>query len=196
MGQIKSALELALEKTANVKVDKKAVLRKEAYKKGRVLGSKYLENPAADLQEEIKKLETSEPEELKKGILDTLLANIILPQNDEIDQENLEKLEKAVITVIPKSDKVSYVFQQIMGLFQQYLENKKHYRDTLAAQYEPRLREKAEKLKQQFGEAIDLTPEADPEFLQLLHKNLNQLEEQYQSALNQGKEQLKSFFSE
>lgn len=194
MGQIKSALELALEKTANVKVDKEAVLRKEAYKNGRIIGTKFLEQPEMDIQDEIKKSGTKEVTEMKKGILDTLLANIILPQGDEINQIGLEKLEKGTNAVISQQENVTYVYQQILGLFQQYLENRNHYKEQLAAQYAPKLQEKAEKMRQQFGESIELTPESDPEFMQLLHQHLSQLEEQYQSALNQGKEQLKSFF--
>ena len=58
-------------------------------------------------------------------------------------------------------------------------------------QYEPKLREKEVLLEKQMGAKVHLTHEQDPEFLALLSKNYSRLDEQYNQALQQVKDQLK-----
>ena len=49
MGEIKSALEIALERTASVAGDKEAVAAGEARKEGKILVSRFLDDPEASL---------------------------------------------------------------------------------------------------------------------------------------------------
>ncbi|MCK5735406.1 MAG: hypothetical protein KAH21_02965, partial [Spirochaetaceae bacterium] len=81
MSKIKSALELALERTAGVEIDKEAIRKDEYTRKGKSTTGKYLENPkSTSLKDEIEALSGDEQTCFKNGVLDTLLANLTLPR--------------------------------------------------------------------------------------------------------------------
>jgi predicted patatin/cPLA2 family phospholipase len=80
---------------------------------------------------------------------------------------------------------------QFADLFKQYLENFSHLEEELKKQWEPRLRQKEQQLRQQTGQEINMTPEQDPEFVQVLNDQLKRLEDQYAGVIKQGKDQIK-----
>ena len=71
MGRIKSALEIALERTESVKGDKASINLFEAKQKGKRLANEFL-NEKKSLEEEIKKSPKEEQHSLKQGIFDVL----------------------------------------------------------------------------------------------------------------------------
>ncbi|MDZ7794762.1 MAG: DUF6657 family protein [Spirochaetia bacterium] len=68
--------------------------------------------------------------------------------------------------------------------------------EQVKQQYEPQLQQKQQNLTRQYGYEIELKPEQDPEYTQLLQRHMQQLEQQYQNALNEVKEQIRSFYDE
>src|SRR5215510_1395992 len=99
MGKIKSALEIALERTESVKSDKVTIGHFEAKQKGKKLANQFIEGTiksedrksedlkstdlrSADrrsLQDEIKKAPPDEQASLKRGMFDALVSQITLP---------------------------------------------------------------------------------------------------------------------
>ena len=81
MGKIKSALELAMEKTADLKTDKTAVKKKEVNREGKVTLSHHLDNPGkSELADKLKFYKGEELEWFKTGAMETILANLTLPR--------------------------------------------------------------------------------------------------------------------
>ncbi|QEN08841.1 hypothetical protein EXM22_12875 [Oceanispirochaeta crateris] len=191
MGKIKSALELAMEKTADLKADKQVVKKNTQIREGRVSASQYMDNPAnADLKEKLKSLKGEELEWFKTGAAEAFLANLTLPRI-EADVSKLPALSDALGVLTGKKKEIEEMFGQLEQLFTQYLSNLDHLEESLKKQYEPQLRQKELKMRQQTGQSVQLTPEQDPEFLQLLSDQMSRMDQQYNEVLKQAKDQLK-----
>lgn len=194
MGEIKSALELALEKTRNIKSDKDQLLVAELTREGKRIASKFMNEPEnEDL--EIKKQLDAEKDPvrlriLKKGIFETAMANLVLP-SDEGYEESVSVVEKVLFSIIKDRKKVEILFKQLTGFFGQYLDNKIKVHKTLETQFAPRLRQKEEQLAKQMGRKVKINPAQDPEFLNYLNMNLAKLDEQYSASLEEVREELK-----
>ena len=195
MSKIKSALELALERTANVKIDKKAVRKEEYTRKGKSAAGQYLNDPkSVSLKDEIDSLKGDDQAWVKGGIVDTLLANLTLPRNEDdlsrlpLIVDGLKSLGKSRSS---ESKNLDYLMSQYADLFKQYLENLGRLEEQLRAQWEPRLRQKEEQLKKQTGQTVKLTPEQDPEFGKVLSEELSRIDAQYAEVLSQGKEEIR-----
>lgn len=197
MGEIKSALEIALEKTEGVKGDRESLLAHEKRQEGKRMVSKYLlepDTPISSIKDSLKSYSKKEEKWVKEGILETIMSNLSLP-NTVADLDRLPRIQEVLQLFIKDKKQVSYIIDQVKQFFNQYLENRDHIHQSLEEQFAPRMREKEQQLAQQLGTEVKLSAESDPEFAEYLRKNFGQLEEQYQQALDQVKEQIKGMFA-
>ncbi|ADK80009.1 DUF6657 family protein [Sediminispirochaeta smaragdinae] len=193
MAQIKSALELALENTADIVGDKAAIKRKELEEQGRRLASKFLFDPETTSDELAKALKETKKEDrgpVKTSTIEVLLSNITLPR-EEVDEELLKRIEEGIAVVTGEKKQATNTLDQLTQFFQQYLQNREQILDHLKRQYQPQLDAKQEALSRQYGQKVALQPEQDPDFMQLLNRNIGRLEEQYQQALDQAKGEIR-----
>ena len=195
MSKIKSALELALERTADVKIDKEAVRKDEYTYKGKSAAGRYLTDPkSVSFKDEIDALKGDEQAWYKRGIIDTLLANLTLPRY-EADLSRMPLITDGLKSLIknrgPEVKNLDYLMNQYADLFKQYLENLDKLENQLRDQWEPRLRQKEAQLKKQTGQDVRLTPEQDPEFAKVLSEELSRIDAQYTEVLSQGKEEIR-----
>lgn len=191
MGKIKSALELALEKTADLKTDKAAVEKSRISREGKVSVSSFMEDPKkSDFIDKMKSYKDGDLETFKEGAMNTILANISLPRI-EADLNRLVPLTAALSIVSGDREESESMFGQLKQLFSQYLDNIKQLEDSLKQQYEPQLRQKEQQLMQQTGQEIHLTPEQDPDFLKILSEQMSRMDQQYNEVLKQAKEQIR-----
>lgn len=202
MTEIKSALEIAMAKTQDIKGDKNTLKMNELKNQGKKLASEFLD-PVSKVSERdvIAKLKSLPGEEKKAyvdGFFKVMLANLTLPSSDAYAEklgERLETLEKGMQAVLKDRKQTSYIFQQIQQFFEQYLNTREQIEESVKAQYEPKLREKERALEQQMGAKVNLTHEQDQEYLALLSKNYGRLDEQYNEALQQVKDQFEQMLN-
>ncbi|MDC7234181.1 MAG: hypothetical protein PQJ58_13180 [Spirochaetales bacterium] len=191
MGKIKSALELALERTADLKADKTAVNRKTINREGKVSVSSFMEDPEkSDFIDKMKSYKDEELEWFKDGAMETILANLTLPRI-EADLNKLVPLNAALSVVSGNRDETDSMFDQLKQLFSQYLSNLDQLEEQMKQQYEPQLRQKEMQLRQQTGQEVHLTPEQDPDFLKALSDQISRMDQQYNEVLKQAKEQIR-----
>lgn len=197
MAEIKSALELALERTADIRSDKKSLEDHDLMQAGQRLASLYLDpvenTDMVDLEKTLKERPDRERKKLKEGIFSVLLSNLYLPDM-EIDTERFEKLQHGMEFMLGNKKQVDHIFKQLNQFFTQYLANKEQLRKTLEERYQPKLQQKAQAMAERFGQRVDLTPDADPEFIEYLKQNVTELDRQYTEALNEMKEQLRGLY--
>ncbi len=196
MGEIKSSWELAMERTAGIQGDKSAVRKNELKKIGQKIASEYMDSATPEpkqLQKSIKEYKGEEKNTVEKSAVEILLSHISLPR-DENFQERLNYVEKGLKILIGKDSQLSSILQQVSQFFTQYLQHQDQLTEQVKQQYEPQLRQKQQNLTRQYGYEIELKPEQDPEYNQLLQRHMQQLEQQYQDALNQVKDQIRSFY--
>ena len=192
MSKIRSALEIALERTESVESNPQRIEEEALTKEGQRLISKYLFEHAVSLDEIKEELSSKDDQQrgyLISGIANALTANISLPQNGA-PIDHLPSIKTAIESLAP-DEEISEQFDRIEQFFQQYRQQTEQLRRSLEQQYEPKLRQKQQQLSQQYGRMVELTPEQDPEFLELLSKHMKQLDEQYRSVLDEVKVQIK-----
>jgi len=188
MSLIKSALEIAMEKSQDLKVDKDELQRQELYKKARALGGQALldsdgpDKLAQSLQEKKKELDRKSLEIFRQGVLESLLNRISLSLNVE-DPTEIERLFLSLDHTC--SRKVSPMRSPLEQLLKQYQEEILGLRDAIEAQLGPRLRQRAEQMAMQTGQRANYSPERDPDFIRIFNQNLEQLKEHYQKSLDQ-----------
>jgi len=114
MGVIKTALEIALEKTETLKSDKNGIDLFESKQRGKKTANAFLAGKV-NLDEEIKNTAEGQRESLKQGIFDVLLSQIALPA-DKNDEKKLETVGKGLGIVINNS-RFSILFRQLTDFF-------------------------------------------------------------------------------
>jgi hypothetical protein len=192
MGRIKSALEIALEKTESVRSDKDSISQFEARQRGKKLANEFLEEPGKSLETEIKKTPKEDQDSLKQGMFDVLLSQITLPLTEE-DQKRIETAGRGLLLVIGGS-RFGALLKQFSQILNQYLEETAQYQEAIKRQYAPKLRQKEEELSRRLGRPVQLDPFQDPEFVTFYNQNMNQLKTSYQAAVDQVRDEAVRLF--
>ncbi len=195
MGEIKSALELALERTAGVQGDKKSVEEYEHKQKGKRLLSQLTENPKLDLKKELNQYKGEQRKWVVGGFVDVALSNLALPTT-EADLSRLEPIKNGLATAIGKKAEIEYLFDQAHQLLTQYLENRQQLIEHVRSQFAQRIRQKEEEFARQYGSTVRLDPAQDPEFAGVLQQNMRQLQGQYQQVLDQLRDEVRRLHEE
>lgn len=192
---IKSALEIAMEKTKDLKVDSAALAKTEARNEGKRLAGSYLNNPEdCDLGKSLAALPKDRREEARMGAFEVFAARVQLPL--VIGQEIASELQllagglKQLNTALMGEKKIQATFDEIGGFLSQYVENAKQLDDNLRKQYAPRLKQKEQELSMRMGRPVHLDPMQDPEFSAIYKQHVGQLKGQYQQALDGVKAEL------
>ena len=192
MAFIKSALEIALERTKDVKSDPETIKADNLLKEGQKFASEYLYDTDFDNDELVKRIKTYTGNEKKifiEGIRKTFLSNLHLPKTVEFE-ELFNKIKVGFSTITTNKKNVNMMVEQIKQFYTQYLENRSQLIEALKQQYAPRLMQKQQEMAERYGQEVTLSPERDPEFMELVKSNLMKLETQYEDSLSKTKDEL------
>ncbi len=192
MAFIKSALEIAMERTKDVKSDPDTIKSDNLVKEGQKLASDYLYNTdinKTDLEKKIKSFSDDNKKFFIEGLKKAFLSNIRLPKTDNFE-DLLDKITEGLSLFTADKKNTAIMVEQIKQFFSQYLENRSQLIEALKQQYAPRLMQKQQELAKQYGQEVTLSPDQDPEFMELLKSNLLKLETQYGDSLSKAKEEL------
>jgi hypothetical protein len=193
MGRIKSALELALERTEGVKSDKGSIDQFEAKQRGKRLANVFLEHPKDGLEGELKKCPKEELGALKQGIFDALIAQVILPVTKD-DEKRIEAVGKGLQAVIG-DPRFGVLYKQFLQVLSKYLDEMAQYDEAIRRQYAPKLRQKEEELARRLGRHVQIDPFQDPEFVAFYNQNINALKGNYQTMVDQVRQQATELFA-
>ena len=192
MGKIKSALEIALERTESVKSDKDSIGLFEAKQKGKKLANEFLEGTVKSLEEEIKKEAAGAQANLKQGIFDVLVSRITLPVVKD-DMKRIDAVAQGLCTVIGNK-RFGEITKQFNQLMNQYLDEAAQFEEAIKRQYAPKLRQKEEELSRRLGRHVKIDPFQDPEFVGIYNQHVNALKANYQAAADQVREEAARLF--
>ena len=184
MARIKSAWELALEKTKEIEIDENKYKAGVLEKDGMALAGKYLNDAQMTDEELAGKYNSYSSEELvsvKKGIVNTIFSNLGLPQ-DNLYEMRFERIVALVVLVEDQGSQAAGAIRQIGDLFVQYI---KHREDFI------------QRMQEQVQQAMQENPEGfnSKQYTQLIQQNLKKLDAQYQGALDNAKEALREQLS-
>jgi len=192
MGDIKSALEIAMEKVEKLeKATDEERLRWQYVPEGEKLGVRYLKE-GGNLVVELGKYEEKAGGYIVEGAMDILVRNINLPKDDLAKRNNRRAMEGLRNL---KSDKVAVenVYSQLRHLFKHYMEQGEQQRkqayETLKTEFEARVRQAVQQqLGLLVGARIDV--EKQPQFQEEWRKIQTQIDSQYYKLLDEYKQEL------
>ncbi len=205
MAVIKSALELALERTKDLQIDEAVQKANNAKLEGRKAAGKFLEAPdSVDFKVILNTIDAAQRQTFLSAVLEVLLAHVQLPSTSGgIDTEKLESLKGAILSLCGLSSKfnseretkmaqqqVRSLFQQIIQFLGQYGEEIQRVEQAIRNQWAPKFREKERQLAAQLGQSVRIDPMSDPEFADFYRKNIDAMHKNYASALEEAKAQL------
>lgn len=195
MAEIKSALELALEKTKDVQGDRKTLEAHEHRQIGKRMLSKLQENSDFDPKSELKQYSGEHQQWVKEGLFEVLESQLSLPES-EMELERVKKLKTGFAALIKDKKSLDYLFEQVEQLFSQYLQNRQQLIEQLRQRFQERVQQREQELSKQFGHSVKVDPSQDPEFSKTLQQNLSQLQSRYAPVIDQVREQLESMFQQ
>jgi len=193
MAMIKSALEIALERTKDLKVDEASLEAHDLKLQGRRAVGRYLEDAkTGGLAESLAAFPKEKRQAVREGMFEVLSTQLQLPTNDA----SLEKLQvlgaafgtlAASAGVLGGEKRMAALFQQLAGFFKQYLDDMKNVEQVIRKQWAPRLRDKEREMAARMGQDVRLDPMADPEFAAFYKQNVGAVRQQYQAALDKAR---------
>lgn len=197
MAVLKSAWEIALEKTEGITTDPQKVREDDLRTKGRRLAGAFLaedNNEASTLEREYFKHTEQERLLIREGFVTTILMNLTLPQYSDYEIR-FEKLTTLAALISSAESSAPSIMQQIKNFFDNYLLSRDNLVERAKQQYLPIFEEKQQRMAQNYGGSGQMSLENDPDFINLIQSGYQQLNRQYQQALDQAKEQLEAEWS-
>jgi len=194
MGDIKSALELAMEKIEKLgKATDEERLKWKYVPEGERLAAKYLKQDC-NLAVELSQCEETVRRYIIEGAGDILIRNINLPRNDSAKRNNRRAMDGLKNL---KSDKVGVenVYSKIRRIFNHYVEEGEQQRrqayESLKTEFEAKLQQA---VQQQLGSLVGIKVDVEnqPQFQEEWRKIQTQLDSQYLKLLDEYKQELLS----
>jgi len=192
MGDIKSAIEIAMEKAERLgKATDEERLEWKYVPEGERLAARYIKQDC-NLVAELSQYEEKTKKYVIQGVADILIRNINLPKSNLVKRTNKRAMEGLKIV---KSDKASVenVYSKIRRIFEHYVgqgeQQRKQAYQSLKAEFEARIQQA---IQQQLGSfvGIRIDVERQPQFQEEWRKLLLQLDSQYVMLLDEYKQEL------
>jgi len=186
MGEIKSALEIAMERADRIgKASKKELAESKWTEEGRRIAAKYLKNQA-ELKEELGKASPESLPVILKGVTEILLRNIVLPRQKE-QWPDINRALDGIIEI--KGSIANQVVDSIKQLLKAYEQTKDRYLEQLRLQMQGKLGGVQQAIAQQYGmgAASNIDVESLPEFQQEWSRISSEISEQFDQQLSQFK---------
>lgn len=198
MGEIKSALEKALERVSDIRAEKSRVTDKNITDEGRKAAFRYIEQDGISLEEigvMVKKHQTADGNRYTEGIVKVITANLVMPESSDYSNERIGRIGELGMLCAGDRDFAPYlqeIFDQIGSFFDQYKSNKEELKEALKKQIEPQLMEKRAAVAEKLGMEVEINPESDPDFQKALRKAGKELLDQYERVLEEIREEIRS----
>ena len=194
MGDIKSALEIAMEKVEKLgKATDEERLRWKYIPEGERLAARYLRQDC-NLVVELDQYEEKVKRYIIEGAADILVRTINLPRDDLARRNNRRAMDGIKIL---NSDKASVenVYSKIRSIFNHYAEQGEQQRkqayESLKTEFEAKMRQL---IQQQLGSVVGIKVDVErqPQFREEWRKLQTQLDSQYLKLLDDYKQELLS----
>lgn len=192
MGDIKSAIEIAMEKAERLgKATGEERLKWKYVPEGERLAARYIKQDC-NLVVELSQYEENIKKYVIQGVADVLTRNINLPKSNLVKRTNKRAMDGLKIA---KSDKASVenVYSKIRRIFEHYVgqgeQQRKQAYESLKAEFEAKMKQA---IQQQLGSfvGIRIDVERQPQFQEEWRKLLIQLDSQYVRLLDEYKQEL------
>jgi len=182
VAEIKSALEIALEKAERLgRASKEELLQDKYQEKGRQIAVKYLKEEA-ELEEELAKLPPEAQDKAQQAVKEVLLRNVALPRDEVLDPRAVRALE-GLLLVASNKKAMAQLKKEVEQLWQQFLLARNTALQQLKASFSQQLRGVTQALEAQLGQRVRVEVEYLPQFQEEWRKFETSLIQQYEPIL-------------
>ncbi len=193
MAEIKSTMQMVLERAERMAAGAKPeVDNEELIKKGMRLAADYLNQKETDLAQLLGEQSPQDQPSVKKGIAQTLLRNIVLPRDEQLEASGKLAL-RAFLSLGGKNHEIQTICQELTQILEQYGQHK----EQMTQQLEDAIKAQIE--QQQMSQGLKgqppVNPAMHPKYREELARMLTSLNNQYNDAMNQRKEMILQLFS-
>lgn len=190
MGRIKSALEIALEKTDAMEIDHEKIKHNSDIDKIRRIAGAYISGDD-ESEESLREKLSAFPSSLQREAIKTTVLNSIVLSDDESGLEDKTKKIASLISIVFPNDEILSYYREISQHLAQYPKHKEELLERLKEQLEPMLREKEEALRAKYGQSVHLSIEDDKDSLETINEYMKKLSNQYSDTLENAKAEMK-----
>ncbi len=189
MAEIKSTMEMVLERAAKMAAEADNVAKDDNAKKiGMRMAADYLSQKIDNLFQALSDNPPKEQLDIRQGIAEILLRNIVLPR-DEMLIESGKKAIQGILDLGQSAGELTAICSEITQILEQYNQHK----DQMKQQLEDAIRTQLEQKLASQGEDLGgttLNPAMHPQYQEELSKMITDLNSQYNQALDERKEML------
>lgn len=190
MAEIKSTMDLVMERAARFgKASREELRQEELRKKGMLLAVDFLEDRIDSLQEAVSARNREDQAAVRRGAAESILRNIFLPR-DDIQRQRADRALQGALDLSGGARDAASICRELQTVFDGY----DQHREQLRGQLEEQIRMQYEHLlARQAGvqaERIKIDPTLQPKFQEEWGRIEGELNKQYGRALDQLKMQL------
>lgn len=190
MGEIKSALEKALERAEKLgRATPEELHRLEYVPKGNTLAARYLRGEKLDVKAELGKFSGELAGFVREGVVETLLRNVILPQSEAAAQ-TVEKAMEGLLATKREREKARKIADEIRNLFAYYAQAQQQLYVKLRQAMEGKLEEARLARGSQMDSSVRINVEGQPQFQEEWQRAAASIHAQYERALEEQKKRL------
>ena len=161
-------------------------------KVGMRLAADFLNKKEIDLSKELDAQPGENQVEIRKGMAQTLLRNIVLPRDEQLELSGKQALN-GILALGGSGGDIQSICEELGQILEQYGNHKeqttRQLEDAIKAQMEQQQTEEGQ------GSQADINPATHPQYREELGKMLTSLNNQYNEAMNQRKEMILQRFS-
>ncbi len=184
MGEIRSALDIALEKTAHIEGDPKSADNRDLRNSGKKAAGDYLSGGDAKvLADALSGKDGERAHRVIEGIVSILLASLHLPAS-EADLDKAARVGAGLEAILPKTG-MAPLFGQVDQILRQFLAEGEQLKKALEQQFGPKLRAKQQELARRYGQTVPMDLHQDPEYVNALARNRRALDEKYDAVIDE-----------
>jgi exonuclease VII large subunit len=194
MAEIKSTMEMVLERAARMAESAPEVTENDdLVKTGMKLAADYLKTEGVDLKADLGSHTPADQAEIIKGMAQTLLRNIVLPRDEQLESSGQAALQ-GILNLSTNSGEIQTICQELAQILAQYGQHQEQsivqLKDALKAQIQQQQMSMGQETQE------DINPAMHPQYNEELGKMMTSLNNQYNDAMNQRKEMILQLFSQ
>lgn len=194
MAEIKSTMEMVLERAAKMAAESpSAVDNEDLTKTGMRLAADFLNDKTTDIAAALGSLPGPDQIEVRQGMARTLLRNIVLPRDEELQASGRKALQ-GILALSGDGGDIQSICRELEQILEQYGQHK----DQTTRQLEDAIRAQMEQQQQMAGRSESrgsVNPKMHPQYHEELSKMLTSLNNQYNEAMDQRKEMILQRFT-
>lgn len=190
MAEIKSALELALEKAENYgKASAEEMAAAQYQDQGRQLAVQFLKGEG-DLAADLKKIPAQAQAAAKLAIKEVFLRNIGLPRENTVDPRQ-DRAAEGLLLVADNPKNMARLQTELEQLLQQFLQVRSNALQQLKGRFAAGVGQMQRAMEAQYRQKVNLDVEHLPQFQEEWRKFLGQLQDQIEPMLAGLKEKMR-----